>query len=70
MVLKDFLKTLSPRKDRKVKVVITYKEEDFTIFSDAVDLLLDEVKECKIEEWMLLTEQSIRVKLESAIPSG
>ncbi len=67
MRLYDFLLTV--KKDKKVKVIIIRDTETYTVYAESVTILDENIQDAMISSWEILGNQTIKVELESYIPS-
>lgn len=67
MRLYDFLLTV--KKDKKVKVIIIRDTETYTVYAESVSILDESIQDAMISSWEILGNQTIKVELESYIPS-
>jgi len=67
MRLYDFLLTV--KKDKKVKVIIIHDTETYTVYAESISILDESIQDAMISSWEILGNQTIKVELESYIPS-
>ena len=67
MRLYDFLLTV--KKDKKVKVIIIRDTETYTVYAESISILDENIQDAMISSWEILGNQTIKVELESYIPS-
>lgn len=70
MRLEDFLQTLQPFEGKKARVFISFNGTEYTVYSNAVDILGESVRESYVDSWYIVGNSTVKVVLKEYYPSA